>query len=241
MNKGLNILPSFKYDEYMSDDEFRAIRHLHNVIAHRGDPNWVINYEQLKTHISEVIKNLLQQKDHKILQSNDTSYKSIVKLLLVNIEGSKLKNQIYDNFIKNPLPFYNRQAIQHQASSNAIAVDPAVKVQQFETHQTDEVEYNEDDEHQNQENASDNEGPLDPKPTPVHEETKQVWGEEQDSDDAQQQQENEKEQQEAEEDLAPAQEHTKQETNIPRESNYKESYYPKANRVYKRGGYRGGY
>lgn len=67
MNKGLNILPSFKYDEYMSDDEFRAIRHLHNVIAHRGDPNWVINYEQLKTHISEVIKNLLQQKDHKIL------------------------------------------------------------------------------------------------------------------------------------------------------------------------------
>jgi len=48
MNKGLNIIPQFKYDEYMSDDDFRALRHLHNVIAHRGDPNWPINFDVLK-------------------------------------------------------------------------------------------------------------------------------------------------------------------------------------------------
>jgi len=63
MNKGLNIIPQFKYDDYMSDDDFRALRHIHNVVAHRGDPNWPINFDVLKANIQEILKHLLQQKD----------------------------------------------------------------------------------------------------------------------------------------------------------------------------------
>ena len=95
----------------MTEDEFRALRHLHNVIAHRGDPNWAINFDNLKNHISELIKHLLQQKDHKILVNNESSFKSIVNLLLIRLENPKLKGQNFDNFIKNPLPFYNAHQI----------------------------------------------------------------------------------------------------------------------------------
>lgn len=95
----------------MTEDEFRALRHLHNVIAHRGDPNWPINFEQLKTHISEILKNLLHQKDFKILQNNESSFKSIVKVILVNLENQKLKSLQFDNILKNPMPFFNAHPI----------------------------------------------------------------------------------------------------------------------------------
>lgn len=68
----------------MSDDTFKTLRHLHNVIAHRGDPNWAINYDVLLNNISILLGNLLHQQDQKILQNNDCTYKSIVKTLLVD-------------------------------------------------------------------------------------------------------------------------------------------------------------
>lgn len=214
----------------MTEDEFRALRHLHNVIAHRGDPNWPINFEQLKTHISEILKNLLHQKDFKILQNNESSFKSIVKVILVNLENQKLKSLQFDNILKNPMPFFNAHPIQHQASSNAIAVDPAVKVQQYETHQADEVKYNEEDEHQLQEEeGSDNEGPIDPKPTPTHEEKPANWGEE--SDDAQD--ENAQEEPAVDDYQEPIPQDDHPSTNIPRET------YHSSNNYKPRGGFRG--
>jgi len=98
-----------------------------------------------------------------------------VKVLLVDLENPKLKGTNFDNFTKNPLPFYTGHSLHSHKSSHGI-VDPAAKVQQLEQHQTDQVSYDEKEDNNVEEEGSDDEGPRDPKPTPIHEEEGKNWG-----------------------------------------------------------------
>lgn len=129
----MNVLPTLKWEDYMTQDIYLVVHHLFYMFTKYDDHGEPMTYHGISKQVQAIFTNIVRGVDAQVTPHSAVTYKQIYEKFSSELEQSNLVAQTFSPLGK-PMPFFvPHQIHSHTSEQNVLKSSNPINVQDIES------------------------------------------------------------------------------------------------------------